>query len=79
MIELLNQRIKDSGQPLTFWCKELGFSQSVLWRWLHGEREVNLNGVRKLAAYFIRDSDGEMLRALISYALGLDSCDGEEL
>lgn len=68
MIKLLKFRIMNSeDHRITVWAKKLGLSQPVLWRWLKGEREVNLTGIRAIATHF-RD-DKEMIAALTDYAL----------
>jgi predicted DNA-binding transcriptional regulator YafY len=70
LVKMIQSRQGDMS--IEEYANKMGFRGATLFRYYNNERAVGLNVVRKMAEYYRRQNDIEMLRALGSYALGFE-------
>lgn len=68
LVKMIKQRQGDMS--MEEYANKVGLRGATLSRYYNEEREIGLTAIRKLALYHA--DDPEMLRALSSYALGMD-------
>jgi len=70
LVEMLKARQGD--RSVEQYAHELGLTMSYLYLIYRGERNVNVDSIRKIAKYFRSQGDMEMIRALSEFAIGFD-------
>lgn len=71
VIETIEDRRGD--EPLQMYAKRIGLSRAALSRYYNAKRGINLPTIRKLAEFYNKIGDNEMLSTLLSYTLGIDT------
>ena len=53
-------------------AREIGMKTPTLFRYIKGDRNMNVDNIRKIAAWAKRKNDCELVKALAAYAVGFD-------
>jgi hypothetical protein len=71
LMEMVNARRGDKS--FEDYAHEMGLKTSVLYKYIteKGERDMSVPNLQKMAQYYHRIGDAEMVEALASYATGL--------
>ena len=71
MAELVKMlRDRQGEMSIEEFANKMNLRGATLFRYYSGERKISLPSVRKMADYFDRLDDSEMIQALASYSLG---------
>lgn len=74
LMKLLKARQENSRMSVESYANAMGLTAGALYNYINGKREtISLEAIRKMAKFYGSQSDKEMLAALASYALGVDS------
>lgn len=71
LMELIKVRQGDLSNEK--YANEIGLTGTTLWRYHEEKTELNARNIKKLAQYYAKKKDFEMIGALASYALDLET------